>query len=612
VYRRLLLIALLIALGSPSRADGLVESVLPCDDVEGELAPGGVDAYLIDVVVGTELRMDLRAEGPDDGFEGTAPTLVALSPASSEILSARGLRVDRRFTAAAAGVHRIEVRAGSYQGEYELEFDAKFPVQVTEAGVPPGESAIAALDVPLGANVRVDVKRISGAPPEVVAVRDATGRALPFAIKRGTNKRVRLKALPVTAPGGLFVEVRGRGGAAGTYRVTAKSEDDDDDAPDDNDDDDREERRIVVQLAPGADAQAIADALGYDLVRLRDGYAVLETPEGREGFEDEDARGAAEAEDDIVGAEADRLARIPEGSQSNPVVLGSDIGRVEFDGQPAFQTIRVEKARLHSSGAGIVVAILDTGIDASHAFFTDHTVLAGHDFVDDDADPSEEKNLVDDDLDGEIDEGYGHGTFIAGLVLGVAPEAQILPIRVLDSDGRGSVSNIAAGVYRAVESGADVINMSLGMRNRSHLLGAAVRFALASGVAVVASTGNRGDLTRVDFPGGIANVSAVTSVDGGSRRPSFANAGGRTGIAAPGVDLIGPYPGDEWGTWSGTSFSAALVSGTSALVRDRRPRLVPRQVGKRIRRRSQRLVGTPRAEKRLLGGRLLDAGKASR
>jgi thermitase len=220
---------------------------------------------------------------------------------------------------------------------------------------------------------------------------------------------------------------------------------------------------------------------------------------------------------------------------------------------------------------------------------------------------------VDDDGDGEVDEGFGHGTFVSGLVLGGAPGASILPVRVLDSDGRGEASDIAAGIEYAVAEGADVVNLSLGARQRSEVLRGAVRFALSRGVVVVASTGNGADLSTVDFPGGVTGVIAVTALDAGGARAPFANASLATALSAPGVDLIGPYPDERWGTWSGTSFSTALASAGTALLLERQPRLNPTQVRKKLMKKAKSVKRTvARSERKLMGGGRLDLSRLAK
>ncbi len=613
---RVLILALALAGGASGFAADARFDVMLGDEIEADIDALAVYAYRLPLVAGTSLDLELEAESSegddsDDGdaagkSSGPAPALALLDPGGVQLAAAADGRRRIRTTVTETGTYVVEVRAGSFSGSFSLEIDGELPRSVGGQVDTSGSTADAHLDAPVGASVRIDVRRVSGDSPQILAVRDGTGRDIGFTVKRSSASRVLTRPVPVTAPGGLTVVV----GGSGTYDVRGRLESDDDDLPEG--DDDRDERRIVVTLAPGADAAAIAAQLGYRLVRVEDGIAVFETPVGREGLEDEDARRAGDTVPEVLGAEVDARLQTPEGLQSNGVVLGSSLGRTDFGGQAALDTIRATRARRKATGRGIVVAVVDTGIDAAHPLFAGR-LAPGYDFVGNDADPAEETNGIDDDLDGDVDEGYGHGTFVAGLVLAVAPDATILPVRVLDTDAVGTVSRVAAGIRYAVEQGVDVINLSLGARVRSEVLRGEVRRALSRGIKVVAATGNRADVARIDFPAGLANVVAVSALDARLGRADFANAGAPTTMAAPGTDLIGPYPGGTYAVWSGTSFSAALGTGAIALLVERRPRLRPAQIVKRLKRASRTLPRRiPTARRAGLGGGRLDLARLVR
>jgi len=203
--------------------------------------------------------------------------------------------------------------------------------------------------------------------------------------------------------------------------------------------------------------------------------------------------------------------------------------------------------------------------------------------------------------------GYGHGTFVSSLILDAAPGATILPVRVLGTDGRGLSSDIAFGIEWAADQGADVMNLSFGTLGGNPTIAAAVRYALARGVTVVASTGNDGNGTVIDFPAALSGVVAVTALGTTGLRAPFANAGTATSIAAPGVDLVGAFPGGRYAKWSGTSFAAALASGGAALVLERTPAASPARVLNTLVRRARPLRPTvPRTDRRLLGAGVLD------
>jgi type VII secretion-associated serine protease mycosin len=235
----------------------------------------------------------------------------------------------------------------------------------------------------------------------------------------------------------------------------------------------------------------------------------------------------------------------------------------------------------HSTGVGVVVAVLDSGVDAGHPDLAGR-VLPGKDFVDG-------------STDGRVDP-VGHGTAVASLIAGtaggtaggLAPDATILPVRVLDEHNRYRTSaTVAAGVVWAVRQGADVINLSLGGERDSAPLAAAIDFALAHDVVVIACTGNarEGDkLGRVWYPArepGVVAVSGLLHADGALRHWPRSLTGPETVLSAPAV-LTGAAPGGGFRAVQGTSFSAALVAATAALVRARWPEAPAGEVVNRL------------------------------
>ncbi|MDI6104986.1 type VII secretion-associated serine protease mycosin [Actinoplanes sp. NEAU-A12] len=252
--------------------------------------------------------------------------------------------------------------------------------------------------------------------------------------------------------------------------------------------------------------------------------------------------------------------------------------------------LRLTEAWNYANGAGVTVAVLDSGVDAHHLDL-EGQVLPGLD-------------LVDKQGDGESDP-VGHGTsvsaFIAGRnddqagVVGIAPKAKILPVRVLDNKNRYDDALIVAkGVRWAVDNGADVINLSLGGSGASATLAAAIDYAFAKDVVVIACTGNAsGTSTQkttnvgVWYPAREPGVIAVggTERDGeglwtGSMR------GSETVVTAPATDLVGARPDGYWRV-QGTSFASPMVAGTAALIRSRWPDMPASEVVNRIIRTAQ-------------------------
>jgi type VII secretion-associated serine protease mycosin len=232
--------------------------------------------------------------------------------------------------------------------------------------------------------------------------------------------------------------------------------------------------------------------------------------------------------------------------------------------------LHAARAWRHSTGDGVIVAVLDSGVDAEHPDLAGR-VLPGQDYVDG-------------STDGRVDP-VGHGTTVASLVagggdpaLGLAPDARILPVRVLDENNRYQhASTVAQGVIWAVDHGADVINLSLGGQRDSEALANALAYAMANDVVVVACTGNLTgeDVPRVWYPAREPGVIAVAGITFNGREPSSwpsSLIGPETVLAAPAM-VTGAQAGGGYREVQGTSFSSALVTGAAALVRARWPEL---------------------------------------
>ncbi len=247
--------------------------------------------------------------------------------------------------------------------------------------------------------------------------------------------------------------------------------------------------------------------------------------------------------------------------------------------QAATRELSLAEAHGHSTGADTSVAVLDSGIDVTHPALAGRLV-PGWDYVDDDDDPAEAVTGTDTDGDGIADEAYGHGTFVAGLVALLAPDARIMPARVLDGDGRGNVFAVSEAVFDAAEAGADVINLSFGtpLRTRSRLLADAIWSATQRGVVVVAAAGNDRN-NQPHYPAAEPGVLSVTALAAdGTQLAEFAAWGGWVDVAAPGERIVGPVPGARYAWWSGTSTAAAFVAGQAALIKAINPTLGTGQI----------------------------------
>lgn len=248
----------------------------------------------------------------------------------------------------------------------------------------------------------------------------------------------------------------------------------------------------------------------------------------------------------------------------------------------AWNTVHLSAAQTISTGQNVIVAVLDTGLGANHPLVANNMV-GGYDFVEMDIDPYDRGNGVDDDGDGRIDESTGHGTHVAGMILTAAPQARIMSVRVLNSDGVGSYQDVANGIYWAVDHGAKVINMSLSAPRIPPSLSGALEYAASHGVVVVAAAGTG---PGPNYPAAYSNALAVIGVGATDQNDVIASfSGGQaidTDVFAPGQDIYSAFPYDGYRFASGTSMSAAIVSGEAALLIARYPTWTAQQIAQQI------------------------------
>jgi thermitase len=209
--------------------------------------------------------------------------------------------------------------------------------------------------------------------------------------------------------------------------------------------------------------------------------------------------------------------------------------------------------------SAITIAVIDSGVCFSHPDLQGRLLDNGYDFVDNDNDPSDQ---------------MGHGCAISGIIAanldngigiaGIAPNVNILPIRVLDVQGVGTYANVMSAIYYAVEHDADIINLSLGGQNQSQLLEQAIDYAIDHGVQVVAGTGNTGQ-EGVLYPARYAPVIAVGSYDMDGNRSSFSTYGAEVDVLAPGENIVSTNLNGDYGYYSGTSMAAPHISALLAL-----------------------------------------------
>ncbi|PNV35422.1 type VII secretion-associated serine protease mycosin [Streptomyces sp. DH-12] len=260
------------------------------------------------------------------------------------------------------------------------------------------------------------------------------------------------------------------------------------------------------------------------------------------------------------------------------------------DRQWSLEALHTEEAWRTTRGAGVTVAVLDTGVEADHPDL-DGNVLEGKDLVGFGAREGDEAWARHGTAMAGIIAGHGHGPGNGDGVLGVAPEAKILPVRVILEDrdparakARSTRGNaLAEGIRWAADHGADVINLSLGDDSASAHPepgeDEAIQYALRKGVVVVASAGNGGEKgDRISYPAAYPGVIAATAVDRYGTRAPFSTRRWYATVSAPGVDVIIADPDHKYYEGWGTSAAAAFVSGAVALVRSAYPDLTPAQI----------------------------------
>ncbi|AET69299.1 subtilisin-like serine protease [Desulfosporosinus orientis DSM 765] len=232
------------------------------------------------------------------------------------------------------------------------------------------------------------------------------------------------------------------------------------------------------------------------------------------------------------------------------------------------EMIQAPKIWDQTKGKGITVAILDTGCDTTHPDLKER-IVGGRNFTKDDG-----GNL-------SVYEDYnGHGTHVAGTiaaiqnnagVVGVAPEANLLIIKVLDHNGSGQYEWIIKGINYAIEQKVDIISMSLGGPEDVPKLHEAIQKAVANNILVICAAGNEGDgsdaTDEFGYPGSYNEVISVGAIDLARHSSKFSNSNNEIDLVAPGEEILSTYLNGKYATLSGTSMATPHVSGAVALIK---------------------------------------------
>ncbi|MEU3932099.1 type VII secretion-associated serine protease mycosin [Streptomyces sp. NPDC029044] len=295
----------------------------------------------------------------------------------------------------------------------------------------------------------------------------------------------------------------------------------------------------------------------------------------------------------------------------------------KYPGRPwSLQRVLLDELWSQSTGKGMRVAVIDTGVDVTNPQLTDAVdVKSGRNFLpenlkDDDGNPIErgKENGTTDTV--------GHGTKVAGIIaarpakgtgfVGLAPDATIIPIQQNDAEGNGDVGTLTKAIRYAVQARADVINISQDttrpMTSTSDLK-LAIDQALNEGIVVVASAGNDGlgGNVKETYPASYEGVLAVAASDRNNERAAFSQSGEFVGVAAPGVDMISTVPKGGHCSDNGTSFSAPYVAGLAALIKAKHRDWTARQIVAQIEQTAER---TTAGHDRLVGWGVVDPVRA--
>lgn len=377
--------------------------------------------------------------------------------------------------------------------------------------------------------------------------------------------------------------------------------------------------RLVVEATQGTDFDALAAAVGGELVRTGPlNYCTLEFRlESRQAENSYDPAAEPIRNEEqkksilakvldypgVLGAEWSKTYKLTTAETSEATAeAGGEIAITdpEYTLQWALHRIRADQVWAEgATGKGVIIAVVDTGVDLDHPDLVDDTLhrsslIQGY------------NAFTRSSLPGADQDDHGHGTSVAGAIaalkndkgiVGVAYEAMIMPIKAMDHTGEGEDSIIADGIIWAVDHGAKIINLSIGSDTQAKVLDDALQYAADKGCLLVAASGNKESDTEINdnagtgdagtipnsvaYPAAHPAVMAVSAVDMHDTSAPFALTGPEVEISAPGSKILTSYwTKDETGCAysTGTSIAAPFVSGAAALLWSKYPDLTATEI----------------------------------